>query len=395
MKFIGQLASATGDLSHMTCPAFLLNGYSLLEYSQHWADHPDLLWDLTAASLTEEERTRRVLAWFVSTLYGSYRSRCKDSSERKPFNPVLGETFSASWLDEGARGWGRASLIVEQVSHHPPVSAFCVQLPASTDKDKETEGPKANAKGGPRVTVQGHCGQRTTFNTTAIVVKQVGRVKINIVSQDGQEHEYTIFPLPELTVAGLLTMSIYVDLVGKSRIVCNSGTAVAELEYVPVGWFSGEHFTVKGQIKSSPTARVPYCTVSGKWTEETLYTLTADASTHRLFDVATQTSAPRQVAAIEKQGPTESLKLWGPVVEHLQKGDYARASLLKTEIEEDQRERRKLRLESGEPWVPVFFEFVVVHPGGEMDCEGTTKRDPQMIVGGKEEEMGHWMIKNV
>jgi hypothetical protein len=47
MKFVSQLASFTGDLSQMTCPAFLLNGCSLLEYSQHWGDHPDLLYDIT------------------------------------------------------------------------------------------------------------------------------------------------------------------------------------------------------------------------------------------------------------------------------------------------------------------------------------------------------------
>ena len=111
------------------------------------------------------------------------------------------------------------------MSHHPPVSAFCVQLPSSP------------TLGSPSVTVQGHCGQRTTFNTTAIIVKQVGRVKINIQCASGEEHIYTIYPLPELSVSGLLTMSIYVELLGKTRIICNSGTTIAELDFVPVGTF--------------------------------------------------------------------------------------------------------------------------------------------------------------
>jgi hypothetical protein len=52
IKFISQLSSTTGDLSQMTCPAFLLSGYSLLEYSQHWGEHPDLLYKISDPNLT-------------------------------------------------------------------------------------------------------------------------------------------------------------------------------------------------------------------------------------------------------------------------------------------------------------------------------------------------------
>lgn len=54
VKFIKQLASATGDLSQLTCPSFLLNGYSLLEYSLHWCDHPQVLFDISKYSDAEQ-----------------------------------------------------------------------------------------------------------------------------------------------------------------------------------------------------------------------------------------------------------------------------------------------------------------------------------------------------
>jgi len=38
-------------------------------------------------------------------------------SWRKPFNPILGETWQAHLADG-------TSIFLEQISHHPPVSAF-------------------------------------------------------------------------------------------------------------------------------------------------------------------------------------------------------------------------------------------------------------------------------
>lgn len=40
-------------------------------------------------------------------------------SEKKPLNPVLGELFYGVWPDENGRG--DTKLVVEQVSHHPPI----------------------------------------------------------------------------------------------------------------------------------------------------------------------------------------------------------------------------------------------------------------------------------
>jgi hypothetical protein len=44
------------------------------------------------------------------------------ASQRKPFNPILGETFEALWPD-GTR------IYIEHISHHPPISTFLVEHP--------------------------------------------------------------------------------------------------------------------------------------------------------------------------------------------------------------------------------------------------------------------------
>jgi hypothetical protein len=43
---------------------------------------------------------------------------------KKPFNPILGETWQAA-LSDGS------TIAMEQISHHPPVSAFQIEGPGS------------------------------------------------------------------------------------------------------------------------------------------------------------------------------------------------------------------------------------------------------------------------
>ncbi|KAJ2174828.1 Oxysterol-binding protein 4, partial [Coemansia sp. RSA 560] len=74
MSFFKGILSFTGDLSSLTCPSFLLNGISLLEYGAHWSDYPHVLAEITKAT-DSAERMKLVARWFVSTLYGSYNKR--------------------------------------------------------------------------------------------------------------------------------------------------------------------------------------------------------------------------------------------------------------------------------------------------------------------------------
>lgn len=66
------------------------------------------------------ERLLAISRWFISTLYGSYASRCTDGKyEKKPYNPILGEQFHCDM--------GNAKCVCEQVCHHPPISAFYLE----------------------------------------------------------------------------------------------------------------------------------------------------------------------------------------------------------------------------------------------------------------------------
>lgn len=75
MAFLKQLSTFTGDLSQLTAPSFLLNGTSLLEYSAHWLDYPQMLGQMASAD-SPLERMICAVRWFISTLPGSFYERC-------------------------------------------------------------------------------------------------------------------------------------------------------------------------------------------------------------------------------------------------------------------------------------------------------------------------------
>jgi len=113
---------------------------------------------------------------------GSYtRRETTTGSEKKPLNPILGELFFGHFDSPES---GVLELVAEQVSHHPPVTAFRL-------KNREK-----------KVTLNGHFAQKTSFSGKSIMVKQVGHAIINVITPQGQEESYLI-TLPKLRIDGL------------------------------------------------------------------------------------------------------------------------------------------------------------------------------------------------
>jgi hypothetical protein len=115
-------------------------------YSDFFA-HPDLFLDIPDGN-SPEERMIRALKWYLS----SFHAGRKSSIAKKPYNPILGETFRCHWKVPSEKGNSshpavtvdsircpkevakesalpecgpdELTFIAEQVSHHPPISAF-------------------------------------------------------------------------------------------------------------------------------------------------------------------------------------------------------------------------------------------------------------------------------
>ncbi|KAJ2060869.1 Oxysterol-binding protein 4 [Coemansia sp. S146] len=341
MSFLKDVLSFTGDLSSMTCPSFLLNGISLLEYGAHWSDYPHILAEITKAT-SSEERIKLVARWFVSTLYGSYNKRVAESNsgEKKPFNPILGEQFLASWDDAE---YGETKFVCEQVSHHPPVSAIYFE----------------NAQAG--IYGSGHFSQKSKFKGTTMKVVQEGRVTLRMKNSD----EFYCLSLPDLNICSILSGKPFLEMSSTTFIRSSKGYT-AEFHWYTKPWLYGEYHKFDGKaFKDAATtfvqdslAQEQLFTFKGKWVAESRVTDVATGEDSVLFDVQAQPSADIIIKPVSEQSELESRRVWQKVSEALNSGNYDVASKEKTVIEEAQRALRKSRAETGEQWKPSMFYWV-------------------------------------
>ncbi|KZS95402.1 Oxysterol-binding protein [Sistotremastrum niveocremeum HHB9708] len=342
-SFLKAIASFSGDLSSLTAPPFILSPVSLTEFPAYWCERPELFAAISSGK-NEEERALLVLKWFISTLKGQYSSRNeKMGSEKKPLNPVLGEVFFGTWPDRDGRGETR--LIVEQVSHHPPVTAYHIQ----------------NASKG--VTLQGHSAQKTSFSGGSIVVKQIGHAILDVKLESGVSEKYLI-TLPTLNIQGVWLGSPYTELGGSSVIQSSSGWN-ASIEYKGKGYFSGKVHSFKATLSHPHSHHHPHV-VEGQWS--TTSTPKTNISSSRVLErngCFTDVNGPKEevtVKSIEEQGPWESRNLWKVVSAGIRTGDFDTAAKDKSRIENEQRQRRKDEREAGTSWDLLYFDHVDEDP---------------------------------
>lgn len=65
----------------------------------------------------------------------------------------------------------------------------------------------------------------------------------------------------------------------------------------------------------------------------------------------------------EQQAPNESLTLWGDVTDAILAKQFSKATTVKQELEEKQREKAREREQKSTPFVPVFFTEVTEKGG--------------------------------
>ncbi|KAK9237646.1 hypothetical protein V1525DRAFT_403367 [Lipomyces kononenkoae] len=331
MTFLRSLASSKGDLSSITAPPFILSGTSLVEYSKFWAELPDAFVAPTMI-LDKEERALAVLKWFIATLKGQYTSRNETlGSEKKPLNPFLGEVFLGKWETETE---GTTILVSEQVSHHPPVTAYAIY--------NDIYG----------IELQGYNGQKASFATTTLNVRQVGHAVLYIKKFD----EYYYITLPTLHIEGLFYGAPYVELEQNTLIQSSSGYR-ATIEYSGKGYFSGKKNTFKAKFYAGEESAALY-TISGQWSGKSTIMNEHTKKESLFYDATEHNVVPLIVKPLDQQADYESRRAWEKVAAAVQVMDYDTIHVEKSKIENQQRELRKKEKELGIKWQRRYFELI-------------------------------------
>ncbi|XXG58005.1 hypothetical protein AAC387_Pa04g0428 [Persea americana] len=274
------------------------------------------------------ERFANVVAWSLSTnrplIFGV-----------APFNPVLGETHHASC--------GTLNVLLEQVSHHPPVSA----LHATNEKEnlELVWCQNANAK----------------FHGASVEVVVHGKRQLNLLNF-GEHYEMNapsllirFFPFPG------------VDWVGNVRIKCKDTSLEANLCYKGnslLGLGGGSRF-VEGKIFDSLSMETIY-DIEGHWDRVVTMTDAQSGEKKVLFNAKEAISNLKTPILQDPKGvlPTESALVWSEVSQGILTKNWEKAKAAKKDIEERERKLARERKSIGDSWVPKYFNVSCTKDGG-------------------------------
>ncbi|KAM4056617.1 oxysterol-binding protein [Hirsutella rhossiliensis] len=267
----------------------------------------------------------------------------------------------------------RISYLTEQTSHHPPVSAFYCTCP---DKG-------ITARGFDQITAK--------FTGTSLKVlpgeHNMG-IFITLDKRDGETYQLTH---PAAHLGGLLRGSLNVSVSEMAYISCPQSGIKTILHYVEEGWLGRTTNKIDGVIfkydpENDDKTRVQdvpekdvLARLNGPWREKVIFTLGPRAiksvppdEQFIIIDLGPLTVAPKVLPPQDQQLPNESLNLWSGVTEAICSKQFAKATNLKIELEESQREKAREREKTGEEWKPVFFEHVTGN-GGKPDLTNKGK----------------------
>ncbi|KAI0791814.1 hypothetical protein C8Q75DRAFT_814858 [Abortiporus biennis] len=333
------------DLSKVTFPTFVLEPRSMLERITDFMSHPDLIFGAENCD-DPEERFIRVLQYYLAGWH------IKPKGVKKPYNPILGEFFRCRYdYPDGTKGF----YIAEQVSHHPPVSAFYYFSPEN------------------KVAIYGELRPKSKFLGNSVSTQMDGENRISLLGRP-EDGEYVI-SMPNMYARGILWGKMVLELGDNCTARNEKNGYFADLQFKTKGYFSGTYNAIAGKIRkgSNDTGEI-----SGKWSSVMEYKSTKNGERRTLFDVSKegQNIAPKWVAPESEQEPNESRRLWSKLTAAIIAKDMEAATEAKTEVEEGQRELRKHRDERGERHLARFF----LHRQGRWSPKFTPPSDPQAAV---------------
>ncbi|XP_053739983.1 oxysterol-binding protein-related protein 1 isoform X1 [Synchiropus splendidus] len=218
------------ELSKITMPVIFNEPLSFLQRLTEYMEHTYLIHRANTCS-DSIERMKCVAAFAVSAVASQWERT------GKPFNPLLGETYELVREDLGFR------LISEQVSHHPPVSAFHAE---GLQKD---------------FVFHGSIYPKLKFWGKSVEAEPRGVITLELPKYN---EAYT-WTNPTCCVHNIIVGQLWIEQYGSMEIINHKTGEKCCLNFKPCGLFGKELHKVEGFIQDKSKKKLS--ALYGKWTE--------------------------------------------------------------------------------------------------------------------------------
>ena len=324
-------AITTTPPPQVTIPPFFLEARSLLERMADTQMHPDLLLGVSALP-TPLARITAITKWWLSGWH------YKTVGVKKPFNPIIGETFACYWSHPDGT---RTQYFAEQVEHRPPISAIYFENSAH------------------HVKAHAHIWTKSQFSapqTTKSILE--GSCVLTLTNLGGPAGETYWITFPTYYAHNLVMGTMRMEMGDMAHVACEATGLRADIEFHQKGMFSaatvlnslsGKIVRVTGQPKGKAGPLHPSApsetlyTFAGHWDGEVRLTPAGakdDGGGAAWLDVRQEPVSPKRVLPLPLQGPWESRALWVHCAAALSARptvDWAAVDLEKAQLEEEQR----------------------------------------------------------
>ncbi|XP_014847143.1 PREDICTED: oxysterol-binding protein-related protein 1-like isoform X2 [Poecilia mexicana] len=235
------------ELSKIAMPVIFNEPLSFLQRITEYMEHTYLIHQANAAT-DSVERMKCVAAFAVSAVASQWERT------GKPFNPLLGETYELIREDLGFR-W-----MSEQVSHHPPISAF------------HAEGLRED------FLFHGSIYPKLKFWGKSIEAEPKGTITLELPKYN---ESYT-WTNPTCCVHNIIVGQLWIEQYGNVEVINHKTGERCSMTFKPCGLFGKELHKVEGYIQDKSKKKL--CAIYGKWTE-CLYTVdSANFDAHKKMD---------------------------------------------------------------------------------------------------------------
>lgn len=359
--FVSQLKPGQ-DLTKVSLPAECCTPYGLLEVmgSRELAMF-HLVFGMNRHPDDPMERFWCALRFF----FGTVRS---ERFDKKPWNPVLGEThITYADVIYGSDGVGltetvagadkpgtasssakpsaassststgtksRTVFVGEQVSHHPPVSAICL----SNEREQ--------------LQCQANVSFSVKFGGNQVTVATAGELQIES-KRFNERYELTKC-LPDMVIRNVVWGKKYIMWEGEVTMTCPQTGITAFLKFKE----KSSQNIVKGYIMRGDSDE-PLFEINGVCGEKITYHSSSDPrkTEKLLLDLTTEASARIRYLPKSKLAPLSSVGVWGAVNKAVVDDDMTLADKEKKVIEQAQRERRLARVEAKQDFQGCYFDM--------------------------------------